>query len=284
MRLAETHISRSSYVIAFETPPIEKRVGAILPDYSPTGEILASYMSVLFGKRFDCHGLLEGSGFFQTPSVIPYSVPCDPKLPFNSHNKRRCFEVELNITQVSRIEGLFIGQCIQADDLSRLQASCTFYMQALQNAEYNTEVAYLHMITAGEVLSGCFRYSDTKGVKEKFVRGLRSLLDDDFFLTPESQPIVGTIFTRSNIDQSIRAAYDLRSRYVHTAAPFATWVDPFERRLRGDLQFGTPVMENKDLGEVLASAPTFLGLERLVRYCILAFMESRGLPVRGPNQ
>ena len=49
-------------------------------------------------------------------------------------------------------------------------------------------------------------------------------------------------------------------------------------------QVGQPVVEDKRLGKVLAVAPTFVGLERLVRYCILRLMASRGLLVRDSNQ
>ena len=152
-------------------------------------------------------------------------------------------------------------------------------MQALQNAEHNTEVAYLHLITAGELLSGEFRYADTKGVKKKFVRVLCSLTDDAFYVNTGEGRGHGR-FTRDNVESSIAAAYDLRSRYLHTGSPFGMWVDPARGIASSDLQVGRPVVEDRRLAAVLAAAPTFTGLERLVRYCVLRFMVSRGLLVR----
>ena len=282
MRFTETPMSRSGYVIAFETPPNEKGPGVPVPDYSPTGEVLAAYLSVLFGKRFDCHGLLEGSGFYQIPDFGSYDTPCNPKLPFNSHDTRTCFGVPLAINQFSMIEGVIADPPPGTADLSRLNAACKFYMQALQNAEHNTEVAYLHLITAGEVLSSDFRFKGIKGVKRKFVKALCSLLDDDFYVTQDSAPSFGR-FKPNNVERSICAAYDLRSRYVHTGAPFGMWVDPALAISSGDLQVGKPSVKDRHLGGVLALAPTFVGLERLVRYCALRWMTLRGLLVRCSN-
>ena len=279
MRFSETHMSRSAYVIAFETPPAERKLGAVLPDYSPMGEILAAYSSVLFGKRFDCHGVLEGSGFYQIPDLSSYDTPSNPELPFNSHSPRLCFPVPLNLTQLAMIHTALAGPPPARVDLSRLRAACKFYMQALQNAESNPEVGYLHLITAGEILGGYFRYADTKGVKKKFIRVLCSLLDDGFYCAPDSTPIHAR-FAPNNIKESVGAAHDLRSRYVHTGAPFRKWVEPALGMGGGDLQIGRPVVEDRALGRILAAAPTFLGLERLVRYSVLSFMASHGVLTR----
>ena len=276
MRLSETHMSRSSYVIAFETESFAKDLGSVLPNYSPAGRILAAYLSVLFGKRFDSHGLLEGSGFYHVPDMGPYDTPSSPTAPFNSHEERGPPSVALELNQVSTIERAFLGPHSETTDQSRLEAACRFYMQALQNAEHNVEVAYLHLITAGEILSSCFRRLDVKGVRDKVVKALHSLLSDDFFSIRGSAPTYAR-FDSSNIEGSISAAYDLRSYYVHTGTSFGKWVDLSMGGVSGDVQMGRPVVEDERLGEALAAAPTFLGLERLVRYCILTLMASRGL-------
>ena len=86
MRMLPNPISRSGYIVAFKTPPMEKASGIVVPDYTPIGEIICSYCSVLFGKRFDCHGLVEGSGMYRIPDVTAYSSVCNPIFPFNSHH------------------------------------------------------------------------------------------------------------------------------------------------------------------------------------------------------
>lgn len=306
-RMFETPLSRSGFIIAFETPPVEKRPGVVIPNYTPTGESICAYLSVLFGKRFDCHGLVEGTGFYQIPDLTAYTRICDPKLPFNSHEPRNCFPIPLEISQVSLIEKvLFADSEIDQELLRKLETICKFYMQALQNAEHNPEVAYLHLITAGEMLSSFFPYSEEEmfdeqtledldtirskiedgdkiakrissrftTVKKAFVKSLCSLLDDSFYVMEKSEKNL-VPFASENIEENIGAAYNLRSKYVHTGVSFGRWVGT--SRDHGDLQFGKPVVSDSEFAKILEKAPKFAGLERLMRYCILKFMSSHGL-------
>ena len=74
--------------------------------------------------------------------------------------------------------------------------------------------------------------------------------------------------------KTLAAAYDLRSHYVHTGKAFADWV-----RAYGDpppeVHHGQPIVEDKAFGRILANSPTFPGLERVVRYGLLAFAQDR---------
>lgn len=312
-RLFETPLSRSGYIIAFETPPIQKKSGVIIPNYTPTGENICAYLSVLFGKRFDCHGLVEANGFYQIPDLTAYNKACNQKLPFNSHEKRNCFPIPLKIDQILSIERLLMDTEIDSTLRSRLDAVCRFYMLALQNAENNLEVAYLHLITAGEIFSSFFSYSEEKmldagtiadleviknkikggdkiakrisnrltTVKKSFVKSLCSLLDDSFYMTPESKQKFCR-FKPENIEKNIGAAYDLRSKYVHTGVSFGMWVE--SSRDYNDLQFGgRPEVGDSEFAKILEKAPKFAGLERLMRYCILKFMSSRKLLTISPE-
>lgn len=307
MRWEETPVSRSMYILAFKTEPFEKKVGSPLPIYSPTGDVVASYLSVLFGKRFDCHGMTEGSGFFQVPDFSAFNALCRPALVFNSHKPRECRPVTLQLNCISSIRKLLDGDYdLDTSLITKLEAACKFYMQALQNAEHNPEVAYLHLITSGEILSGAFKYSpeevlsaqtredlnkiehevtsDTKvanriksqllSAKKRFVKSICSLLDDEFYKVTESEVKYG-FFKPDDIERRIGAAYDLRSRYVHSGVPFGRWIEP--SRQGGDVQFGLPVVEDKEFAKTLALAPTFKGLERCLRYCILRYMSKQGL-------
>ena len=272
----------------------------------PRGETICAYLSVLFGKRFDFHGSVERSGFYQIPDLAAYGRICDPKLPFNSHEERSCFPVPLEIDQFESIERIFTDPGIDKKLLPRLDAVCKFYMQALQNAETDPEVAYLHLITAGEILSSFFSYSKEEildqealedldiiknkiecgdkiatriserltSIKRSFVKSLCSLLDNSFYTTAGTEENT-CHFTPANIEKSVGAAYDLRSTYVHTGASFKAWIEPsvFDK----DLQFGKPVVDDKDFARILKKAPNFTGLERLIRYCILRFMASQKL-------
>lgn len=307
IRMEENPVSRAGFIVAFQTEPYRKKPGIVIPDYSPVGEIACSYLSVLFGKRFDCHGLVEGSGFYNTPDLTAYNSICNPKLPFNTHRQRSCFKIPLNLSNFSPLSRIFTGSHINPSFQTKLNAACKFYMQALQNAEYEPEVAYLHLITSGEILAGFFEYEKEEildqqilgvlntiqsgldngegiarqisnrllGIKKCFVKSLCSLVDHRFFEARESDVEFG-YFKPDLIERSIGAAYDLRSKYVHTGVPFGNWIQP--RGHHTDLQLGRPVVSDRDFAKTLAKAPTFLGLERFIRYCLLSFMVSNGFP------
>src|SRR5689334_17179362 len=52
-RLEPGPTSRSAYVVAFRTEPMDKEIGARVPRYEHVAEVVVAYLSVLFGKRFD---------------------------------------------------------------------------------------------------------------------------------------------------------------------------------------------------------------------------------------
>ena len=306
-RMFETPLSRSGFIIAFETPPVEKRPGMAIPNYTPTGESICAYLSVLFGKRFDCHGLVEANGHYRIPDLTAYSRICDPELPFNSHEPRNCFPIPLEINQVSLIEKvLFTDSGVDEKLLRKLEAICKFYMQALQNAEHDPETGYLNLITVGEILSSFFQYSEEEmfdeetleylniirseieegdkiakrisdrftSVKKAFVKSLCFLLDDSFYVMAKSEKNL-VPFVPENIEENIGAAYNLRSKYVHTGVSFGRWVGT--SRDHSDLQFGKPGLSDSEVAKIFEKAPKFVGLERLMRYCILKLMSSHGL-------
>ena len=110
------------------------------------------------------------------------------------------------------------------------------------------------------------------GLKRTFVKFLTYWLDDRFF--EESEGEWGR-FDREDMDRCVGAAYDLRSKYLHSGVPFGRWVDP--ARWRFDRQPGAPVVDKKTYGRTLELAPLFSGLEQVIRYCVLRFMGTRGL-------
>jgi hypothetical protein len=305
-REVESPASRNAFVVAIRTESVEKKAGIVIPDYSHVGDIICAYLSVLFGKRFDFHGLTEGSGMFNAPDMSLYSSLCDHKLPFNSHSPRQCFSVPLDISHFSVLEDIFNGTELAPRFITKLQAACKFYLQALQNAEHEPEISYLHLITAGEIISGHFKYEAEElidndmldslksiedniengkkiarqiisrlfSVKRRFVKSLCSLVDDEFFNIDGKNPELGKL-KANDFEKRISSAYDLRSKYVHTGVPFGKWIQP--RPDNYDIQVGTPVVEDKEFKKILAMAPTFNGLERVIRYAILKFMASNGI-------
>jgi len=296
--------SRSAYALSFETPARDPKDNH-LPDYTPMVDVVCSYLAVLFGKRFDSHGLNESSGLFYLPDLSAFNQLCDQNLPHNTHSPRVDYPVPLNLVEVARIAPLME---LEADSrpAAAFEGAAKFYLRALQSAEQDREVAYLHLVTAGEVLSNAYDYeladlldaqvSDAldrirsglddggaiagllsnrlRQIRRRFLRTILSLVDDSFFERSEAT-VAYSAFQPESFEASIAAAYDLRSRYLHTGVPFGGWMRP--AATQAEVQLGQPVVQDSQLATILGRAPTFIGLERVVRYCLLRFAESSGL-------
>lgn len=303
-RWTQGPMSRSTYVLSFETPSYEKRPGVVVPDYGATGDFVAATMSVLYGKRFDSHGSLENSGSFRLPNTGALSTPCLPDLPHNTHSPRPDFGIPLNLVEAKRL--LAVWDDDAPEDPKAVQAfvaASRFYQRALQAADTDAEAAYLHLITAGEIISNEYlprdrmldddleailkRVSealengpaDSKllrsrlfEVKRRFVTTYVELIDSSFFERREAVEQYATL-QAANLGAVIGAAYDLRSQFMHRGELFGTWM----RSLHGnnEVQLGQPVVPDKDQKKALAHAPTLVGLERATRYVILRFAEAR---------
>ena len=96
MRVFESPMSRSAVMVLFDWNLI-KTPERTLPDLSPeaVGDCVCGVLSALYGKRFDCHGAVEGAGVFYVPDLTMYSQGTHPGQPFNSHAVRANFPVKL---------------------------------------------------------------------------------------------------------------------------------------------------------------------------------------------
>lgn len=299
--------SRNAFVCAFETTPEEPGPGVAVPSYSGYGEFVCICLAVLFGKRFDSHGLLENSGMFLLPDLRAYGQPSARWLPQNKNDARVDYGIPLNLTEISRVQRLLTGGHESEKAVRAFAGAAKFYLQALQSIEHDPEVAYLHLITAGEILSnfheyekaelldddakkllGRIRSSSSDGhelaeavagrllaIKKRFVRTITDLVDASFFSRTQSSAPYAAL-KEEEFEQRIKAAYDLRSRYVHTGIPFGRWI-AMPMVPGAEVMFGSPVLEDAELAKIIARAPNYTGLERVIRYCLLRFAEANGL-------
>lgn len=303
---SEGPASRSSFILAFETDPIDKK-SIRIPNYLPYCASVCAYLAVLFGKRFDTHGLVESNGFFHVPELSQFGSICDHHLPHNSHAPRIDFPVPLNLIELRRIDRLLHDAALDTKFVRTFQGATKFYLQAVQSAEHDPEISYLHLITAGEILSNFHEYGKDELldeqmkdilstirngladgrkianivaarlllVKRRFVETIVSLVDREFFQRSEASESFGG-FKANTFSACISSAYDLRSRYVHTGIPFGNWISLSTGGMNNETQIGRPVVDDKELGAILAEAPTYIGLERVMRYCLLQFAKSHG--------
>lgn len=298
--------SRSTYIFSFETPPQLHTPGVVVPYYGPTGNTFCAYLAALFGKRFDNHGAIQSSGIFYVPSFSVFGSMCIAALPQNTHHVRADFPIPLNLTELRRLEPLWNGgSSTDPGAHQAFEGACLFYLRALQTAEDDPEVAYLHLITTGEILAGAHEVDESdlldddlqrafeeitkhvpKGdrvvrmlsrrlgqITRRYARLFTDYVDESFFERREASEPYEALSSES-FRTAITAAYHLRSAFVHSGARFGSWVSASWLR-NGEVQLGQPVIDDPELQKAVSRAPTLVGLERVTRYVLLRFAEKR---------
>lgn len=302
----ENPFSRNFFVVSIKTPEW-KRNTVRVPDYSYLGDEFCIALSVLFGKRFDGHGLLEQHGGSYVPWTSNIPPSCSTVLAYNDHSKRIDFGIPLDLSEFKRIASLFYVSSIPRDALLSVGR---FYLQAIQEYENQPEIAFLSLITSGEILSNFFdipvaelldqqskndieniranlqdgekvanRFvSRLYQVKARYTRSILSLLDDQFFSQTQA-PNTASSLRRDGIEKRIKASYDLRSHYVHAGKDFR---DLLKHSIyyKEEIHLGRSVVEDQELRKILDLCPTFAGMERIVRYCLLNFLNEKGVSIR----
>jgi len=66
------------------------------------------------------------------------------------------------------------------------------------------------------------------------------------------------------------ATQDLSRRFVHGGASFRSRIASGAKN-NAEIRGGRPKVDDKKFGRVLAMAPTYVGLERTIRYALLRF-------------
>ena len=298
--------SRSTYVLSFITNAPKHKAGVVIPDYSATGDFVATWLSLLFGKRVESHGSLANCGRFGMPELGSLSTTCVPGLPHNSHNPRVDFGLPLILSEAGRLAPIWTDDdAIHAETIASLSTAARFYQRGLVAADRDPEIAFLHMVTAGEILSQLHLPMDDERlldseleadlsrltealsdggklarkmrrrlfeVKRRFVRTFDELVDDAFFTRREASEDYSAL-QKDKFCTAMAAAYDLRSLNVHQGQPIGVWLRA--GRSLEEVQVGRPIVENAELKKALAESPTLVGIERATRYALLRFAEKR---------
>lgn len=296
---------RTAITLSFRAQPEPDLPKFIIPSYDHVAEMMCAYLAVLYGKRFDNHGAFEGAGLFYLPDLRAMDAYADPALATNNGQTRADFPTPLSLAEIGRLSPLMFSDPGRSPAASVFRAAAKFYLRALQSAETDVEVAYLHLITCGEILSSASDITPDqlldaqtrhildriesglpdgatvartvrgklRSIRRRFIWTFVELTDADFFTRSEAKDPWGRLRADRHL-KVLAGSYDLRSRYVHTGQRFGNWVHP-----RGEggaeVQTGRPVVEDKAFGKILADAPTFTGLERIMRYGLLRFAQAR---------
>ena len=311
LRMEEGPLSRSAFMLSFIVREVPRLPGVKIPDHEAAGEMICSLLSLLYGKRFDTHGRVQSHGSFFLPHLAQFNSLCIPKLPQNDHSPRSDIAVPLDLRHIARLSPMLTGQVADPAKATALKSAAKFYRQALQNGETDPEVAYLHLITAGEILAnthchGSADYLDDtvraildqvrlhvpdgeksakilanqmRQIKRRFCLTLEDLIDEQFFSATKNAPDWQKLrkLKRKDFSKRVTAAYDIRSHYVHTGNSFGDWIAP--RESLEEVLIGLPRLEDAKIAKLLQSAPTYIGLERVIRYCLIRFAERHKLIV-----
>ena len=315
-------VSRYYYVCTFDFMPKRENT-IIIPDFSQIGDFLCIALSIFYGKRFDNHGLIEGSGHFWVPRYEPISLnPC-----FFYPTENHIFRVDgthtYSLSDCSPIIDFMLKSPPETSDPEGFYSlwnsfftAGKFYWRSIQTIAQDIERAYLDLITCGEILSNYYEFPDSekhgddllsllsrledKGVlekdinqikgrlyqvKRKFILMLGLLVNNIFFDRTESKDADYRFAKEApeggySFEQCMKAAYDLRSQYVHSGFSFGQWIEP----LRGSADvlneiqpsWGTPNIEDSRAKNTLRKIPSYTGLERVMRYALLRLLHTQG--------
>lgn len=308
--LTENPYSRNYFAVVFKIEPSErdKQNKVEFPYFDWFGEFLCIYLSILFGKRFDYHGLIETNGFFFLPDTFGFNSPIKyPYIGINNHKPRKDLEIELDFSNFKRIEPIMLGK-VDERTISMINAAGKFYLRSIRLFEVEPELSFLDLVMCGEVLSNYYQYTDEElydqqiqnqfteiernmdngtdicrsiksrlhQVRRKYVLTITRLLNSYFFQNTES--LEGfTALKPNDIEKRVKASYDLRSLYVHEGIRIGNWLEP--QYFMNEIQVGIPVVESKTLEKLLCLTPTYIGMERIMRFCLLRFLHSHGVPI-----
>ncbi|WP_041739921.1 HEPN domain-containing protein [Calothrix sp. PCC 6303] len=297
----ENPFSRYYYVCVFRIDPPKLCEGVVVPDHSHVGNLISIALSIFYGKRFDNHGVIESHGRFSMP-LLNEVAPAMQYYYFgsNNHQPRKNLGIELDLRNCKSIINFLTKK--PNDQLKQTFFTAgKFYLSSLQSVDTDMERAFLDLVTCGEILSNYFQYSEDEiydsrlkemferlakidanpkdidlirsrlyQVKARFNLTFKKLLNRNFFDRTESLD-ESTKLTSENIETCIKAVYDLRSRYVHTGIDFGHWLVP-HRAFMNEIRLGIPVVDDKELRKILSRVPTYIGLERAVRFALLRLL------------
>ncbi len=259
---------------------------------------VVSLFSLWFGKHVGTHGPIVLDETWMLPDLL--NINPNPYFSHaiysGVHTKplvRDCDwrSVEELLPIIQRFKAIGKG------DLPMI-AAAKCYSEALRLLPFDREIAFFRLIQAIECVSSQSQFTDEERfshddqlwsylkwleqlddangkpcadfVKNRLyqvTRGVQLWLDnriDMAFYSPENHGL-----TSETLRNTVSAAYTLRSKYVHGGAAFGDFIDPTEGRCGSLETIPDSFLEaclDKNLRKTLARCPSFLGLERLVRY------------------
>jgi len=272
--------------------------------YELDHELIVAVLSLIYGKSIQSHGQIWSSmGIWSLPDMLTIAPNDNYRLPCFGGDRTDWPSVSSSWESLADFRALLPLMTHSAEDpIFRATRS---YAEALRLLAIDIEIAYFRLIQALESAAGAAKYSDeerfghdqqllshvnwlesdlgnrgratAKFLKDRLYqvkRGVslwvRDHIGDNFFRSGKDT------LQRSDLDTAISAAYALRSGYVHTGLRFGRWVSPFgDPTGSNETVKVIPGLSEPGLEKILSAAPSFVGLERIVRACLFGAIESK---------
>jgi len=275
--------SRSYHMLEFQSKEEPLKLGVALPNYYGVGEVVSSILSVIFGKLFVPMGFIVSRDSYCIPDVPTFEV-WKKTYPFFSNQARNEFPIDLD-------RGV-LGEIKLESITDETVKAATLYQSALSEFGRAADVAYINLVTAGEILTSKLDFQDEelydertldllnrlrrlgdvgqemydsvrsriRQLKRRYVLGLVAAAEESIFIGSEHGSL-----SRGNLKAALSASYDLRSKYLHEGVRIRDHVT--SEIFEVGLTFNDG--HSQEVRRVLQRSPNFIALERVIRMAIL---------------
>jgi len=268
-------------------------------------ENLTAILSLFFGKRIMYHGFIYLYPIWCLPELQnirpnPYYL-----LPQYSGKHRKEPKYKPDWREIKTISPCIEELTSIHNKTKKITVAARAYAESLRLLPFDRELSYFRLIQAIESIVDSDEYTDTERFSHdkdlmRHIRWLENLDDPNgkktaAFMRKRLHQIKRVVWlwlsnlithefyskdagaiSAENLKQTLSAAYDLRSMYVITGQRFGEWIDPSEGRCENQEtvpHWMEETCQDKNLWKILRKAPSFLGLERIVRFSLLKSMK-----------
>ncbi len=301
IRIGNGPFRRSHFCLSVEVP-VRDESALMYPMYEWVGEEMSALLGAFYGKLILNLGHIQAGRLLTVPSMQERPFHRYDKPPFND-KPRQPGGVDSNLSEASSL----VAKCLKVgrsdDHLPLLIQAADFYRLGLETYDERPEIAFAMLISTLEVLTGLREYSDDQLYDDELLTDLRSVaascingpeivsrlqgrlyqvkrkvsalvvgvVPDAFFDQRETATDSGVIKDRNELVDRVRAAYDIRSRLLHTGNRSGLWY--IEDDNRGEeYGLGKPVLKDQRLVKLLCRSVNLVGLERVTSTVLRALI------------
>lgn len=286
---------RSHFTLSVLVPEPDRNGKVVhYPVYEWVGEEVSALLGAFYGKLILNLGHTQAGRLLTVPVSFEAATPHYDKPPFND-SPRRPKGHGVNLQNAGALVDAYIRFADTDTQLPLILRAAEFYRIALENYSDRPEMAFTMLVSALEALLDVRTYSEEELYHELLIKDLKqiretcsdgdaivkrlksrlfqvkrkvaalvgAMIPDAFFTERETSLEYGFIRNREELIMRVRAAYDLRSRLLHTGDRTGLWFVEFDHQ-GAEVGLGAPVMRDKELVKLLCQGVTLTGMERIV--------------------